>query len=146
MLTTVQKGAIAESAIAHAATKLGILVARPLTAAERYDLIFDLGARLLRVQCKWALLRGEVLVVQCHSTRRTREGFVKRPYTGDEVDALAAYSAELGRCYFLPLPLFAARAYVQLRLSPARNNQRRGGHYAHAYEFESLDWGALTGP
>jgi hypothetical protein len=51
-LSTDQKGAIAESAIAHAAIKLGIGVYRPLSDGERYDLIFDLGERLERVQCK----------------------------------------------------------------------------------------------
>jgi PD-(D/E)XK endonuclease len=51
MLTSDQKGAIAEAAIARAAIELGIGVARPL-ADQRYDLIFDLRPRLLRVQCK----------------------------------------------------------------------------------------------
>ena len=50
-LTTNQKGAIAEEAIAAEAVKLGITVCRPNLDA-RYDLIFDLGSRLLRVQCK----------------------------------------------------------------------------------------------
>jgi hypothetical protein len=48
MLTTDQKGAIAETAIALAAIKLGIGVSRPL-GDERYDLIFDVGERLLPV-------------------------------------------------------------------------------------------------
>ena len=52
-LTTDQKGAIAELAIAHAAAVLGVGVFKPLTDGERYDLIFDLRPRLLRVQCKW---------------------------------------------------------------------------------------------
>lgn len=63
-LTTDQKGAIAESAVVHAAIKLGIGVYRPAFEGGRYDLIFDLGARLLRVQCKWAVRQGEVVVVR----------------------------------------------------------------------------------
>jgi hypothetical protein len=54
MLSTDQKGAIAEAAIAFAATKLGVGVFKPLTV-EPYDLIFDLRPRLIRVQCKWAI-------------------------------------------------------------------------------------------
>ena len=54
--STDQKGAIAESAIVHAAIKLGIGVFRPLSDGERYDLILDLGSKLVRVQCKWASL------------------------------------------------------------------------------------------
>jgi hypothetical protein len=40
VLTTDQKGAIAEAAITHAALELGIGVAKP-SGDERYDLIFD---------------------------------------------------------------------------------------------------------
>jgi hypothetical protein len=52
MLTTDQKGAFAESMIAAVAIGEGIGVSRPFTD-ERYDLIFDLGQRLWRIQCKW---------------------------------------------------------------------------------------------
>jgi hypothetical protein len=50
MLTTDQKGAIAELAIAKAATELGIDVYRPFADGGRYDVIFDLLDRLVRVQ------------------------------------------------------------------------------------------------
>jgi len=49
MLTTDQKGAVAELAIAHAAAELGLGVFKPLTDGERYDLIFETGSTLLRV-------------------------------------------------------------------------------------------------
>ena len=91
MLTTDQKGSIAETAIVAAATKLGIGVFKPLTDGERYDLIFDLRPRLVRVQCKWAGRRGDVVVVRCVSARRAADGLRHRPYTADEIDAFAAY-------------------------------------------------------
>ena len=46
-----QKGGIAELAIAWEATKLGIGVYKPMIEGGRYNLIFDVGPRLLRVQC-----------------------------------------------------------------------------------------------
>jgi hypothetical protein len=46
MLTTNQKGAIAEAAITKAALELGYDVYRPATEGGRYDLIFDLSAAL----------------------------------------------------------------------------------------------------
>ena len=49
MFTTDEKGSIAELAIAHEASKLNIGVFKPLTDGERYDLIFDLRPRLVRV-------------------------------------------------------------------------------------------------
>ena len=62
-LSTDRKGNIAEHAIALAATQLDIDVYRPVGEGGRYDLIFDLGSRLLRVQCKWAQQRGDVVAV-----------------------------------------------------------------------------------
>jgi PD-(D/E)XK nuclease superfamily protein len=58
VLTTNQEGAIAETAIVHAAVKLGIGLFKLISDGERYDLIFDVGSRLLRVQCKWATRMG----------------------------------------------------------------------------------------
>jgi hypothetical protein len=63
VLTTNQKGLVAETAIVHECVKLGIGVARPLDAAP-YDLILDLGPKLLRVQCKWAVRQGGVVVIR----------------------------------------------------------------------------------
>jgi hypothetical protein len=74
MLTTDQKGAIAEMAIAWEATKLGIEVYRPLWEGGRFYMIFLLGDDLVRMQCKWAPLHGDVIIVRCYSCRRAREG------------------------------------------------------------------------
>jgi hypothetical protein len=137
VLTTDQKGAIAELAIAHAAAMLGVGVFKPLTDGERYDLIFDLRPQLVRVQCKWASRLGDVIVVRCRSCRRSRAGLVHRGYTSSEIDAIAAYSGELDRCYFLPFERFDGRSAVQLRLSPSRNNQRIGVNWADDFSLEA---------
>jgi hypothetical protein len=134
-MTTNQKGAIAEAAIALQAVKLGIEVYRPMAEGGRYDLIFGLEDRLTRVQCKWAARRGDVLVVRCRSCRRTRDGLLHRPYTMDEVDAFAAYCADVERCYYLPLADFTNTRTIQLRLAPPRNNQRQRIHWAEEYEL-----------
>ena len=134
MLTTDQKGAVAEAAIALAAIELGIAVSRPL-GDESYDLIFDLGPRLMRVQCKWAVRRGDIVVVRCYRSRRNADGLLNRSYTADEIDAFAAYNAELRTCYFLPLERFPRRRSIQLRLERCRNNQKRGVNWAEEYEF-----------
>jgi PD-(D/E)XK endonuclease len=54
MLTTDRKGAIAELAIALAATKAGIEVYRPMSEGGRYDLIFDIGRLVSAVQVGWS--------------------------------------------------------------------------------------------
>ena len=135
MLTPSQKGSIAESAIVAAAIRLGVAVFKPINEGLRCDLIFDVGDRFLRVQCKWAVRRGDVIAVPCVSRRRSVDGFVTRRYTTDEVDAFAAYCPDLDRCYFIHLSAFPSHRAIQLRLAPARNNQQRGINWAESYEF-----------
>jgi PD-(D/E)XK nuclease superfamily protein len=134
-LTSDQKGSAAELGITHHAARLGVGVLRPLTAGHRYDLVFDVGGCLLRVQCKAAAHHGEVLVVNFRSCRRCAGGFVRRPYSADEVDLVAAYCLELDRSYLLPPGTFVGRPSVRLRLAPTKNNQQRGINWAEDFEF-----------
>ena len=145
MLTTDQKGAIAESAIAHAALKLGIDVYRPLAGGGRYDMIFDVGSALLRVQCKWARRVANVVVIRCYSARRTADGLRTREYTAEEVDRIAAYCPDIDRCYVLAPEHFDGRRTVCLRLDPALNNQRRRINWAEDFELPAR-MAALVGP
>ncbi len=145
MLTTDQKGAIAELAIARSAAELGVGVFKPLTEGERYDLIFDLRPELVRVQCKSAVLRGSVLKIPCYSVRRSRNGFVKRYYSAGEIDAIAAYNAALDRCFYISLAQLPGRSCLQLRLEPCRNNQRLGVNWAGEFDFNAK-LTALLGP
>lgn len=135
MLTTDQKGAIAELAIAHAAAGLGVGVFKPLTDGERYDLILDTGSALLRTQCKWARSLGDVVVVPCYSARRARDGLRKRFYNASEIDVIAAYCAALRRSFLLSAREFDGRSAVQLRGAPSRNNQRLGINWADEFDF-----------
>ena len=125
MLTTDQKGGIAEMGIAWHATLLGVDVYKPMSEGGRYDLIFDFDERLWRVQCKWANRYGEVIIVRCYSARRAREGVRQRLYSPDEVDAFAAYCAELDRCFFLPIADVVGQRNIQLRLRPAATCRER---------------------
>jgi hypothetical protein len=134
-VTTVQKGAIAELAIAHRAAALGIGVFKPLTDGERYDLIFDLRPRLIRVQCKWAQRSGAILLVRCYSCRRTRDGQVRRPYSTSEIDAFAPYCHETNECYLLPISDFPVRRGIHLRLGASLNNQRAKINWADHFEM-----------
>jgi hypothetical protein len=68
MLTTDQKGAIAEMGITWHATQFGVDVYKPVAEGGRYDLIFDFADRLWRMQCKWAALDGDVIIIRCYSS------------------------------------------------------------------------------
>jgi hypothetical protein len=144
-LTTDQKGAIAEWAIVHHAAKLGVGIYKPLSDGERYDLIFDVRDSLLRVQCKCAPLKGDVVLVRCYSCRRGREGLRRRCYRASEVDLMAAYCADLDRCFLLESAQFGDRFQLLLRIGASRNNQRLGVNWADDFAFEAR-MAALLGP
>src|SRR5262245_33903897 len=131
-LTTDQKGAIAEAKIAAAAVEHGVGVSRPISPM-RYDLVFDLGGHLARVQCKWATSTASVVHVHCRTSRRGPNRFVRSDYVAHEVDLIAAYCAELDSCYALPIDRFDGRSSIQLRLTPCRNNQRARVNWASDY-------------
>jgi PD-(D/E)XK endonuclease len=133
-LTTNQRGAVAETAVIHEAVRLGIGVFTPVMD-ERYDLIFDLRPGLLKIQCKTAVLRGEVIVIRCYSCRRSATGLVKRPYAAEDVDAFAAHCAALRRTFLLPMAWMGGRTVVQLRLRPTINNQSSGINWADEFDF-----------
>jgi hypothetical protein len=135
VLTTNQKGAIAETALTKAALEVGYDVYRPISEGGRYDLIFDTAERLLRVQCKWAPLQGDVVVIRSYTARRNAEGLLRRPYVQGEFDVMGAYCAALGRCYLIPYDVINGMIHISLRTRPTRNNQHLGVRMASHYEF-----------
>jgi hypothetical protein len=142
-LTPSQKGAAAEAEVAAAAIRLHLLVLRPLAEGGRYDLIVDLGGKLLRVQCKWASRQGDVLVARC-TCRHTPRGYLRTTYAASEVDAIGLYAPSTDRCYLIPIDQVEGLAAVTLRLAPSRNNQALGIRWARDYELEtslSRNWG-----
>jgi hypothetical protein len=78
---------------------------------------------------------GDVMVIRSSSHRRNRHGLVRRPYAAGELDAFAAHSFDLDRCYLLPFELFAGRRAIQLRLAPTKNNQRVRINWAGDFEL-----------
>ena len=146
-MSTDQKGNIAEAAVVLADVKLGMDVYRPVGEGGRCDLILGIEHLLLRVQCKWAARYGNVVVVRCYSARRSAGGrLINRWYTTDEVDAFAAYSPDLDRCFLLPRALWADRRLVQLRIAPARNKQTRRINWADDFDFDArlISLGAIA--
>jgi prevent-host-death family protein len=131
-------GAIAETAIAAEATRLGFEVYRPVVDGGRCDFIFIVGHRLIRVQCKSAPMRGDVIVVRAMTSRRAPEGFRRTVYTSDEVDVIAAYAPELERCFAVPIYEFGASGSLYLRSVPTRNGQRAGLHFADDYPLGAV--------
>jgi hypothetical protein len=131
------KGAIAEQAIVLEAMRLGIPVWVPAAEHGRVDMVFGVGGRLWKVQCKWARLSpdSDVVIVPVHSSRRGADGYIRRGYEADEIDLVAAYCEDLERCFLLPVSLTAGTMQIQLRLTPARNGQQACINLADDFDF-----------
>ncbi len=136
MARTSDKGSIAELAIAKEAVRLGLQVLKPLTEHGRYDLALDLGARILRVQCKWGSRKGDVIHARISSSYHSpTRGYVKSTYDEKEIDAIAIYCESLDRCYLLPIAAFSGQTMVNLRIGEPQNGQRAALNWATDFEF-----------
>ena len=138
MLTPGRKGGIAETAFVAEATRLGFDVYRPVIEGGRYDLVMDVGTRLLRVQVKWARKVKAVVSVNLQTFRRTKDAYVRTSYSAAEVDAIGVYCDPLQRCYLLPISLVDGRRAIHLRLQPSQNNQRALVNWARDYELGAI--------
>lgn len=78
-----------------------------------------------------------MLTVRCATSRRTLYGHRKTTYSADEIDAIAAYSADLDRCYLIPIEEAENMAPISLRLAPTRNNQTLNVRWASDYELQT---------
>ena len=69
------------------------------------------------------------------SYRRGANGYIRRTYEEREVDLIAVYCEELGRCFPLPVSLTSGMTSIQLRLAPPRNAQRACINLADDFDF-----------
>lgn len=132
------KGNVAELAIAKEAASLGLSVLAPLTEHERYDLILGVGDRLLRVQCKWGRMEGDVVTAKLTRSRRGPDGFIREKYSASEVDAFGIYCGDLDECFLVPIDAVSGQWSMQLRLQPTRNGQRASLHLAEKYRLGAV--------
>jgi prevent-host-death family protein len=133
-----QKGNVAELAFAAEAARLGLEVHLPMTEHGRADLVLGLNGRLLRVQCKWANRKGDVVSINLATSRRSRNGHIRTTYTADEIDAIGAYCDELRSCFLIPIEIAAGKSVMHLRLAPPRNGQRAALNWADQYRLGAV--------
>ncbi len=133
-----RKGNAAELAIAAEAARLGLEVWHPLTEHGRADLVLGIDGQLVRVQCKWAKRRGDVIFVPLQTSRRSQDGHVRTCYTAGEIDAVGAYCEELKSCFLIPISVAEDKTAISLRLAPARNGQRAALHWAEQYRLGAV--------
>lgn len=131
---TTARGDITELAVALALMRSGRKVLRPVSTGLRYDLVIDEeNGTFTRVQCKTGRLRAGVISFRLAMSDARRPNGV--PYHG-EVEAFGVHCPEVARSYLVPMTdLGTMRNLASLRLTPARNGQRKGIRDAARYEI-----------
>jgi hypothetical protein len=129
------KGDLAELKVAVDLVERGYRVAIPFGEDSDFDLILIRDERLERIQVKYACSDGRVIPVRCrsHSLTNGRVRQTKR-YTSETIEWLAVYDATTDRCFYIPAAdLGTGRNLLHLRLTKAKNCQRRGIRFAQDY-------------
>jgi hypothetical protein len=133
-------GDMSTMAIIFALEVEGYPVLVPFGENNRYDIVVDTGSQLRRVQCKTGRLREGAVIFRTCSTygHHPNPKIIRRDYQG-EIDDFAVYCPELRSVYLIPIEDVATRTRAMLRVTPARNGQRKGVRLASAYELMKID-------
>jgi PD-(D/E)XK endonuclease len=119
---TKDKGDIAAARVQADLIERGAMVLVPFTEHAPFDLVAYLDGVFHRVQVKYRTASKGVLPVHFRSVWSDRNGIHSTAMDREEVDVVAIYSPDTGRCYYLNPADF--RSSVSLRLTPPRNGQR----------------------
>ncbi len=133
MAETKRKGTLAELIVLREAVQRGYRVAIPFGEDGPWDLVVERNGCLERVQCKYTVSDGRVVLVKCESTNN----WMTKQYRSDQIEWIVVYDATSDRCYFVPSKLLGGgRSTILLRLEPPRNGQRARINWAKDF----IDW------
>jgi PD-(D/E)XK endonuclease len=130
-----RKGDLAELKVATHLLEHGYRIAIPYGEDHDFDLILCRDGWLERVQVKYTRSNGRVVIVRCRSICLTN-GKVRttKRYTAATIDWLAVYDDTTKQCFYVPAAeLGSGRNILHLRLTYARNGERRGIRWAGDY-------------
>lgn len=94
-------GNITELEVLTYITKLGYQVSIPFGDRERYDQIWDINGKLLKVQVKTSRSVDNAIKFSCRSSHRKEGKCINSKYTSDEIDCFATFWD--GKCYLVPI-------------------------------------------
>jgi hypothetical protein len=125
-MDTKLKGDIAEQAVVLQALKRGWGVLRPVGDRLPYDLVFDIGDRLVKIQVKaaWLDLPSGNYVVDNRRTKTNRRQMLRTPYQTSDFDFAIAYIQELTVFYIFPSVVFIGYG-SEIHLVEAEKRQRK---------------------
>ena len=106
----------------------GIIVSIPFGGHERYDQIWDINGKLLRVQIKKSSLLDDGSGFQFAGKNTAGK------YTADQVDGIATIHD--GKCYFIPID--QCSNIIRLRYTIPNNANVKQTKFAYDYELKRI--------
>ncbi len=123
-LSTKQKGDIGLASVVLELTKLGYPIAMPMSEHLPYDLIVDVGGKLLKIQVKYRCTyrsEGNIINVPCHTTHQRKRGNVVGKYTLSSFDIMAVFCPCTGKVYYIRVDELLSRGTAMtLRVTTPR--------------------------
>lgn len=126
-------GNITELEVQTYVTRLGVQVSVPYGDRSRYDQIWDVNGKLLKVQIKHANEKSGAIEIKCKSIVHRNGKHVNLRYTKDQVDGIATFYNN--KCYFIPIEK-ASRDVKTLRFDKPKFNINSTVNWAEEYEVE----------
>jgi hypothetical protein len=135
-------GAISSAQVAAALVEAGKFLWTCYVREARSDFLMeDQEGRIFRVQCKTGHLFRGAVQFQTYSLRAARRGTewrrVRRDYQG-QIDFFGVYCPDNRKVYLVPIEDVPTTRMCHLRLTPPKNNQRRGIRWARDYEVRPV--------
>lgn len=132
-----QIGNITELEVLTYITKMGYQVSIPFGDRERYDQIWDINGKLLKIQVKTSHPvdnEENGIIFSCRSNTRVQGKIKHSRYTANEIDYFATFWK--GQCYMVPIS--ETSTDKTLRFNPPKNGQRKGISFAKDYTVEEV--------
>jgi hypothetical protein len=133
LMDTNQKGKITEVNILAYVLGLGYSVSVPFGDKDRYDQIWDINGKLLKVQIKTASSVDEqnsAIVFSCRSVSNGKA----HSYSKEDIDFFATYWN--GKVYLIPIEECSSQK--KLRFFSPNSNQVKRINWAKDYEIEEV--------
>lgn len=143
-MTTIQKGNLSTIKCAAALMAAGYSVALPIGDGSVYDLIYEVGDSLQKVQVKSGVLSNGVVVFypKGNNGRWYNRSVGNRNYHG-KVDAICVYCPTNEGVYLVPISEVGTSA-TTLRIAPTKNGNAKKVRWAKDYEIRPRREGSLA--
>ena len=143
-MDTKLKGDIAEQATIMEALKRGWAVLKPLGDRLPYDLVLDMGGKLVKIQVKsaWLDKKSGNFVVDNRRTKTNRRRMLRKLYKISDFDFAVVYLDGMNIFYIFPFKIFTSYgSVIHFVEEEKRQRKPRSSNYRDAWNLIS-QWAA----